>query len=45
MIRDLVVAVAVAGERDVATEHTLSVAAAFDAHVSGVVGVFGYRTE
>jgi hypothetical protein len=38
MIRDLVVAVAVGGERDVATDHALSVAAAFDAQVSGVVG-------
>ena len=37
MIRDLVVAVAVGGERDVATDHALSVAAAFDAQVSGVV--------
>jgi len=45
MISDLVVAVAVGGERDVATDHALSVAAAFDAHVSGVVRNFGYRTE
>ena len=41
MIRDLVVAVAVGGERDVATDHALSVAAALDAHVSGVAGSSG----
>jgi len=45
MIRALVVAVAVGGERDVATDHALSVAALFDAHGSGVVGVFGDRTK
>src|SRR5215468_2876894 len=41
MIKDLVVAVAVGGERDVATDYALSVAAAFDAHVSGIA--FAYE--
>src|SRR5215471_17090320 len=41
MIKDLVVAVAVGGERDVATDYALSVAVTFDAHVSGVA--FAYE--
>jgi len=41
MIKDLVVAVAVGSERDVATDYALSVAAAFEAHVTGVA--FAYE--
>src|SRR5215831_11105585 len=41
MIKDLVVALAAGSERDVATDYAISVAAAFDAHVTGVA--FAYE--